>query len=337
MTNLHSANITINTVEINARMKSQTEFAFGGYGKTYVINSANEALGFLNALAHVMDGKYPICVPGFHAKFDWDMLALETDGENRAYVNFDILRDQEIIAKLAHFGIKQIEGRVGWLVLNTSWGRIVPDHYAAPVKEIALLLPFLPEDFTKLDEAAQKDAKREARKLLSPDVKAANETAWGIVHKQKGIELVMHLIDQKFRVVLDIKTYLGEWQLGVILTKFTKLFATTEVRDDAYNATVAKRKNQAFSDKGAYLVSKVDSFAFEADLVTSNGVAVMTESGEVVNFAATDLMGKRITYVIGGQLRSGFEYMRTLENVKAAALRASRSGWVIAVVGASAG
>lgn len=327
---LFAHNISVLGTDIEANMKSQTRFEFGtGYGKAHFLRTANEAIGFLNALQDVMDGVYGILEDGFHAKFTWDTLALETEGIDRAYANFDMITKPEIFARLKEYGIEKLPGKVGWLQIDTNWGRLIPGQYARPRTSTGMIVNELPNNYAQLSVDEQHDARKAAKSAIHPDAFKNNEHAWAIVHKHIGVSLVQRLAKNSLRVVLDVQTGF-EWQYGVILKKFGQLFGDKALRREARAETISKLNNQHYANVGAFLVEKSESFAFEADSVTSDGVLFLNDAGERVSVKATDLIGKRITYVIGDAVRAGFEYMSNLNMVKAAALRAARNeGWII--------
>lgn len=319
--------IEINSKSIQIARPRQNEYTFGEAKHKHFLNSGGEIIGFLNALSDYMGGLYPVCVPGFHSKVLFDSLALETKGEARAYVNFDMLTDQGIIEKLAGFGIKKLPDKVGWLVLNTSWGRFVPSHYAHPKTSLEVLRAVLPVDYDEMNTDDQKNARNQARETLHPDIFRNNEHEWAIIHKHNGLSLVLLLLEDKLQVVAR-NTKGFEWQDKSIEQKAMALFADPETRLEQRQRITNNMNEKAATARGGWNVRQYSEYEARADQVVAEEGLFVLKGDDLVEVNPVDLIKKRIELWFNGQ-REHTRFALNLSEVKGNILFAKANNFTI--------
>lgn len=314
---------------IEARFVKQDIYSFGPRSAKSHTLRGSECKGFINALGNVMDDFYPVLIPGFHAKFDWESLSLETENEARAYVNFDILTDKDVLEKLTGFGITK-QAKVGWLVLNTRWGRIVPAFYAQPKTSLDVLRPSLDANYDELSKDDQKVARNNARIGLHPDVLERNEHHWNIVHKHNGLEWILRMVKGGTRIVCDVHIDGFECQDKAILEKFARLFGNAEERSEAYGKTIRHQQDQKFTNVGGFYVRQGGALAQAAEAqIAVSGISYFDKGELVTDGDLASLVRKTVTYQRGGSITRHQVWLRDTDTVKAALLYCETNGLTI--------
>lgn len=322
--------LDLGSAPVEARLVKQDIYSFGKtVGKRQYLTGP-AALGFLNAAADLMDGIYAFVEPGFHSKFQPELVALEiAKSEFRAYVNFDIA-SSERIAWLAKFGILPIEGQFGWLSLDTNMGRIFSNSYAHPQTRVELFkkLGKLPENYDELSPEEQREARNAAELSIHPSVIQENDHEWSIVHKENGMTLLQLVMSGTLTVTLDLSKNNDGLRKGAY-NKFLRLFGPVEDRVTARQTTVNRMRDSYAMKRDLFYSNRYPERAALRDEVVdqAGGISVFWQEQIFADVNPTKLVGVRIQYHDGKTALNRRAFIKSVEAAREAMLTAVRNNW----------
>ena len=313
-------NLTVNDKNVEVR------FFEGGwsFGDEHQRNKASmknfgEIRGFLNGVAYLMDGTYPICVAGFHSKVGFADLFTKWDEKNVAYVNFSRLNDEGIAAALASFGIKPQDGDADkWLILKAYHGRLLPQWKVEPLTK------------AELTEAINKN-KTEA---TDPSVFAVenNKHAWNQLHLHNGMELALMVVAGQIRVVAfperDPNNLTG---FDVLQSKINNLLGERDVRQEALKQGAIAAKEQFRVKATGYVYTKYPD-AIPSSIVPQDRQIMVVVNGEFVNVDMAALVKARVSYQNGEVVQPSQIFLSNLGMVLGAMGQAAQRGSVLRVI-----
>lgn len=314
------ATFSVNNVPVDVR------FFDGGwsFGNKHLRNrvslkSFSEIRGLLNGFAYLMDGTYPICVPGFHSKVGFSDLFTKWDEKDVAYVNFSRLNDDGIVAALAAFGIKPQDGDADkWLILKAYHGHLLAQWKVEPITKAELTV------------AVNKDGDGN----IEPSMFSVenNKHAWNQLYLHNGLELAIMVVADQIRVVafpeFDKNITTG---FDVLKAKITNLLGEKDIRQEALKQGAIAAKDNFQVKAAGYIYTKYPETIPE-NIVPRDSQITVVVNDEFVSVNRAALVKARVSYQNGDVVQQSQIFLATLGMVLGAMAQAAQRGAVLRVI-----